>query len=60
MYLPAQIKGMAVAKFFGEERTPDAVYAVYLRKVRYVAPTGYENVPVSTYRTWISSTTIMQ
>uniref|UniRef100_A0A914ZFC8 Ral guanine nucleotide dissociation stimulator-like 1 n=4 Tax=Parascaris univalens TaxID=6257 RepID=A0A914ZFC8_PARUN len=36
---------MAVAKFFGEERTPDAVYAVYLRKVRYVAPSGYENIP---------------
>ncbi|VDM36538.1 unnamed protein product [Toxocara canis] len=35
---------MAVAKLFGEERTSDAVYAVYLRKVRYVSPNRYENV----------------
>ncbi|VDK42437.1 unnamed protein product [Anisakis simplex] len=43
---------MAVAKYFGEERLPDAVYAVYLRKVRYVAaPTShYDNVILPRYR----------
>lgn len=35
---------MAVAKYFGEERFPDAVYAVYLRKVRYVPPQGYDPI----------------
>uniref|UniRef100_A0A0N5AZP4 FERM domain-containing protein n=1 Tax=Syphacia muris TaxID=451379 RepID=A0A0N5AZP4_9BILA len=36
---------MAVAKYFGEERLPDAVYAVYLRKVRYVPVQGYTPLP---------------
>ncbi|MFH4977861.1 hypothetical protein AB6A40_004570 [Gnathostoma spinigerum] len=37
---------MAVAKFWGEERLNDAVYAVYLRKVRYVPPGGFDGLPI--------------
>ncbi|GMT31790.1 hypothetical protein PFISCL1PPCAC_23087, partial [Pristionchus fissidentatus] len=37
--------GFAMAKYWGDEKHPDAVYAVYLRKVRYVPPAGYEGVP---------------
>lgn len=34
-------------KYWGEEKQPDAVYAVFLRKVRYVPPAGYDGAPVS-------------
>lgn len=33
------------ARYWGDEKHPDAIYAVYLRKVRYVPPQGYEGVP---------------
>ncbi|KAM3715915.1 Ral guanine nucleotide dissociation stimulator-like [Dirofilaria immitis] len=33
---------MTAAKYFGEEKLEDAIYAVYLRKVRYVSPPSIE------------------
>ncbi|VDN04565.1 unnamed protein product [Thelazia callipaeda] len=33
---------MTAAKYFGEEKLEDAIYAIYLRKVRYVAPVNTE------------------
>lgn len=33
------------SRYWGEEKHNDAVYGVYLRKVRYVPPQGYEGVP---------------
>ncbi|CAD6187376.1 unnamed protein product [Caenorhabditis auriculariae] len=33
------------SRYWGDEKHSDAVYAVYLRKVRYVPPQGYEGAP---------------
>ncbi|OZC10900.1 hypothetical protein X798_02044 [Onchocerca flexuosa] len=33
---------MTAAKYFGEEKLEDAIYAIYLRKVRYVSPSNIE------------------
>lgn len=41
---------MSAAKYWRDERTDDAVYAVYLRKVRYVPPNSYHGVTVSVIR----------
>ncbi|CAD5229626.1 unnamed protein product [Bursaphelenchus okinawaensis] len=35
---------MTISKYWGDEKKPDAVYSVYLKKVRYVPPPGYDNV----------------
>ncbi|KAK0405374.1 hypothetical protein QR680_017953 [Steinernema hermaphroditum] len=37
---------MSGAKYWGDEKHADAVYAVYLRKVRYVPPLGYDGLPI--------------
>ncbi|VBB29420.1 unnamed protein product [Acanthocheilonema viteae] len=34
---------MTAAKYFGEEKLEDAIYAIYLRKVRYVSPVNVES-----------------
>lgn len=37
------------AKYWGEEKEPDAIYAVYLRKVKYRPPTDYNGINVYKY-----------
>lgn len=46
-------------RYWGDEKHPDAIYAVYLRKVRYVPPQGYEGVPVCTFHCCFSGRKIL-
>lgn len=43
---------MTAAKYFGEEKLEDAIYAIYLRKVRYVSPINLDSSVFPLFFCW--------